>query len=204
MSSIKLDITRQGISKFQIPPLYICTSRSKSLPPQQPNPNSNSHPGSDPARGLQEAPSHPTDPTSEGNPGWHAHISILSTISHRMEIGPRAFLLSDGIGSQTTSDLCILLSLSGEGGWLLVHPLQILMKSCNEPKSRGGAIVHRLLLCFNYCAPQLLCTNYLFISLHCHPLCGLTPFPNLVCLASCFAYFSFFHLILIFFHSSCI
>ena len=116
LSSIKLDITRQGISKFQIPPLYICTSRSKSLPPQQPNPNSNSHPGSDPARGLQEAPSHPTDPTSEGNPGWHAHISILSTISHRMEIGPTAFLLSDGIGSQTTSDLCIPLPQRKEAG----------------------------------------------------------------------------------------
>ena len=35
---------------------------------------------------------------------------------------------------------------SGEEGWLVLHPMQILMKACNEPGSRGGAIVHQLLL----------------------------------------------------------
>ena len=102
--AIKLDITPRNFlipnsSSIYVPP-------DQSLPPQQPNPNSNSHPGSDPARGLQEAPSHPTDPTSEGNPGCHAQISILLTISHWMEIGPTAFHLSDGIKRQTKGDLC--------------------------------------------------------------------------------------------------
>ena len=43
---IEFDISRQRISKFQIPLLLYIVPPDQSLPPQQPNPNSNSHPGS--------------------------------------------------------------------------------------------------------------------------------------------------------------
>ena len=99
---IEFDISRWRISKSQIPPLLYIVPPDQSLPPQQPNPNSNSHPGSDPARGLQEAPSHPTVPTSEGNPGWDFHPPL-----DNLTQDGNWFLLSDGIGSQTPDDLCM-------------------------------------------------------------------------------------------------
>ena len=66
--AIKLDISPWNFLIPNSSPVYV--PPDQILPPQQPNPNSNSHPGSDPARGLEEAPSHPTDPTSVRRKSW--------------------------------------------------------------------------------------------------------------------------------------
>ena len=68
----------------------------------------------------------------------------------------------------------------------MVHQIQIIMKACcNEPKSRGGAIVHQLLLSR--------------LSLHLSSLLRLTPLPNLICFDSCFANLLLFSILLFLF-----
>ena len=100
---------------------------------------------------------------------WQSHIGWKLLRRHftcQMELGgkPRVTYAS--------------LTLRGEGWLVAMHQMQIIMKACNEPKSRGGAIVHQLLLSR--------------LSLHLSSLLRLTPLPNLICFDSCFADVSYF------------
>ena len=121
---------------------------------------------------------------SEGNPGCQGQISILLTISHQMEIGPTAITCQMELGGKPQVTYASL-TLRGEGWLVAMHQMQIIMKACNEPKSRGGAIVHQLLLSR--------------LSLHLSSLLRLTPLPNLICFDSCFANLLLFSILLFLF-----